>query len=236
MLWRREVDEQRQQGEGDQDRDERPGRRAGSRRRRRWLRVFTSCDPGQQLRSSPSAIELRTGCLVSWSAATTTATSATTARRGSRRGAAARGRARVAQPWMMPWTTTLLTISSTMIATIGLKSMPPIGGQHAPEDAQERLADVAQEVEDRVRSCASRAGAAGAEEQLHDDVEEDQQRVDVDQRREVVGDLGACAGEHQAAHAASRRRTGVEGVAERRPQARPARARRRPRRSCRRAR
>src|SRR5579862_3363374 len=64
-------------------------------------------------------------------------------------------------------------------------------GQQAAEDAQVRFADVAQEAEDRVGGARVGRAQTGSEEELDDDVKDDQEGVDVDERRQVVGDLGA---------------------------------------------
>ena len=72
---------------------------------------------------------------------------------------------------MMPPTTTLLMISSVMIARIGLKSMPPKLRQDAAEEAQERFADVAQEADHGVDGPRVGGAQAGGEEQLDHDVQ-----------------------------------------------------------------
>ena len=63
------------------------------------------------------------------------------------------------------------------------------------------------------RARVGRAQADG-EQELDDDVEDDQERVDVDERREVVGDVGAGGGEDEQSSVTARPEHGVEGVAE----------------------
>src|SRR5947209_3187972 len=74
---------------------------------------------------------------------------------------------------------------------------PPERRQDAAEDAQVRFDDVAQEPQHRIERARVRRPQARGEKQLHDDIKEDQQRVHVDHRREVVGDLRARAREHE---------------------------------------
>ena len=116
------------------------------------------------------------------------------------RGRWRRGRARSAssaQPWMMPWTTTLLMMYSVKIARIGLKSSPPKRGR-----TRRKMRRNGSQMSRRKPSTLSvgarvRRAHADREQQLDDDVQDDQQRVDVDQRRQEAGDFGARAGEHQ---------------------------------------
>ncbi len=75
-----------------------------------------------------------------------------------------------------------------MIATIGLMSIGPSDGRMRRKMPQQRLADVAQEGEHRVARARVREPQAHGEEQLQQHVEEDQDDVDVDDRRDVVGD------------------------------------------------
>src|SRR6185437_6951594 len=63
--------------------------------------------------------------------------------------------------------------------------------QHAPEQPQEGFDGVTQELEHRVGRAVVRRAQPGREQQLDHDVHDDQDLVDVDDRREHPGDLGA---------------------------------------------
>ncbi len=114
-----EVDEQGDEGDRDEDRHKRSGRRGGSRRRHRCCGCGRARCRGGSDPSSPTTIECSTARLLSWSA-TRTATAVppaisqerTAGRAGDSGGRRLASAAPRAQPWMMPWTTTLLTICS----------------------------------------------------------------------------------------------------------------------------
>src|SRR4051812_47862455 len=105
-----------------------------------WLRVLTSSTPGSSLRSSPSTMLALTACLVSWSAATTTASTSTARSHGP---AARIGASAVDQVVDDDGVDDLQREDREDRAEVE----PAEGRQHPPEDAQERLADVAQEAE-----------------------------------------------------------------------------------------
>src|SRR5919202_308151 len=90
----------------------------------------------------------------------------------------------------------------------------------APEDRQVRLADVAQEPEDRARPPRVRHSPAEREEHRAQDVGDDQERVDLDHGLDVAGDVVAHRGEDEAverAHPALRMASIASENAARRP-------------------
>src|SRR5205823_926624 len=173
------------------------------------LRVFTRSTPGSSLRSSPAGIECSTARLLSWSASTTAA-STTSARvpapRKSvkRRFAASHSRTPADLAPALPARSRPGTERRSRAFSLavndpvdddavddlqcedrqqGAEVDPAECWQHAPEDAQERFADIAQEPDHVIQRARVRRADSDREQQLDDDVEKDEQRVDIQKRR-----------------------------------------------------
>src|SRR4051812_2165617 len=151
------------------------------------LRTCTMETAGRTESSSPSRTPPRTSALVTWSS-TTTATSTSAARR--------QARARTG-------------LAADEVGDDVAEDHQDEDGDHrtevqraerrdeAPEDRQVRLADVAQEVQDRPRPAGVRQAPAHVEVHRREDVGDDEDRVDPDQRRDEAGDLVARRGQQQ---------------------------------------
>src|ERR1700680_1169854 len=164
------------------------------------LRVFTRCTPGSSWRSSPRTIELSTACLVSRStsstperitAARTQATDRRPGRRPSRSSTGRIGRSAVDETLDDDAVDALQAEDGKERAEVD----PPECRDHPAKDAQEWFADVPQKPEHDIRRARVGRTQSNCEQQLDDDPKDDQQRVHVDQRRQVFGDLRAGAGE-----------------------------------------
>src|SRR3954468_16719858 len=145
------------------------------------LRVCTISTPGSTASRSPWSTVARTSAFVAWSSATTpAATRATRPQAPSRTGSA------LDQPDDDPADDPQQDDRDDRAEVDR-----PEPRDEAPEDAQVRLADVAQEAEHGARPARVRHPAAEREEHRAEDVGDDQERVDRDDRRDVAGDVVA---------------------------------------------
>src|SRR3954454_6251783 len=148
------------------------------------LRVLTSSMPGRKLCSSPGLTPLRIRCLLSWSRATTSSATPPAARQE-----------RIAT----------LPLPSAVDQALDDDEVDDLeredrddraevpaaeAGQRSPEQPEERFDGVAQELEHGVAGPRVRRPQPGREQQLDHDVDDDDDYVDVDDRRQDAGDLG----------------------------------------------
>src|SRR3954454_2835732 len=150
------------------------------------LRVCTISTPGNTASRSPCSTVARTSAFVAWSSATTPAATMAT-----------RPHAPTATyPWISP-TTMLPTMRSRTIAMIGLRSIGPRGGMNRRKTPRYGSPTVRQEPEHRARPPRVRDPSPEREEHRAQDVGDDQDDVDVDDRRDVAGNVVAHGGDRE---------------------------------------